>query len=212
MKKVISLLLVAVMLCAVLTGCGNKESQALVGTWKADMDVTELMTSQIGADMAEFVTLNDVVFTMVMTFTDDGEFEISLDEASVDIALQSVLQSVKDGTYAMLEAQIADMGLEMSVEEVLAASGTDLDTVFADLEAQMDLPGLAAQTIAEASGSGNFEAKDGKLHLSAGLSYQPDPASYEVYSLEGDVLTLYEYVGDDDSSFDGLYPLVFHKN
>ena len=210
MKKVISLLLVAVMLCAVLTGCGNKEAEALVGTWEAEMDVTELMASQMGSDMAEYVTLSDVVFTMVMTFDEDGVFEITLDEASVNDALQIVLQSVKDGTYAMLQDQVADMGLDMSVEDVLVASGTDLETVFADLEAQLDLPGLAAQTIAEASGTGNFEVKDGKLHMSAGLSYKPDPACYEVYSLEGDVLTLHEYVGDD-SAFDGLYPLVFHK-
>ena len=212
MKKVISLLLVVVMLCAVLTGCGNQEAKALVGTWKADLDMSELMSQQMGSDMAEYVTLNDVVFTMVLSFDDEGVFEVALDEASVNAALEKVLQSVKDGTYAMLQDQMDEMGLDMSVEEALEASGTDLDTVMAEVEAQMDLSAMAEQVISETNGTGNFEAEDGKLFMSAGLDYKPDPACYEVYTLEGDVLTLLEYVGDDSSAFNGLYPLVFHKN
>ena len=149
---------------------------------------------------------------MVLQFNSDGTFSMTLDEASIDAALNSVLQSVKDGTIAMLEAQIAEYGMEMSVEEMLAASGTDLDTLMAEMEAQMNLPGLAAQIISEAAGEGKYDAKDGKLFLSAGLDYLPDPECYEVYTLEGNVLTLVEYVGtDSDGSFDGLYPLNFNK-
>ena len=212
MKKLISLLLVAAMICCVMAGCGgSKEAQALVGTWKADVDTTELMTETMGADMAEFVTLEDVVFTMVFKFNSDGTYSVTLDEASVQVALEGVLQAVKDGTVAMLEAQIAEYGMDMSVEDMLAASGTDLDTVFAQMEEQMNLPALAAQTIAEASHEGKYDAKEGKLFLSAGLDYLPDPECYEVYTLEGNVLTLLEYVGDDDGNFDGLYPLIFNK-
>jgi len=212
MKKVISLVLVAAMLCCVLAGCGNKEADALVGTWKADVDMTELMAEKMGADMMEFVTLSDVIFTMVLQFNSDGTFSMTLDAASVEAALNNLLQSVKDGTVAMLEAQIAEMGLEMTVEEMLAASGTDLDTVLADMEAQMNIPALIEQTISEAASEGKYDAKDGKLFMSAGLEYLPDPACYEVYTLEGNVLTLMEYVGtDSNSAFDGLYPLVFNK-
>lgn len=210
MKKVVSLLLVAVMLCAVLAGCGNKEAEALVGTWNAQIDLAEVINSQMDPSMMEFVKLENVNFTMVMTFEKEGTYRVGLDEASVSTALDYVLEQVKDGTYAMLEAQMAEMGLDISVEEALELSGMDIETVFAELEAQMDLPGMAAQILSETAGEGNFEAKDGKLYLSAGLEYKPDPSSYEVYTLEGDVLTLMEYVGDD-SGFDGLYPITFHK-
>lgn len=212
MKKLISLVLVAAMLCCVLAGCGNKEADALVGTWKADVDMTELMSEKMGADMMEYVTLSDVIFTMVLQFNSDSTFSMTLDEASVETALNGMLQSIKDGTVAMLEDQIVEYGLEMTVEEMLAASGTDLDTVFADMEAQMNIPALIEQTISEAAGEGKYDAKDGKLFLSAGLEYLPDPACYEVYTLEGNVLTLMEYVGtDSDGTFDGLYPLIFNK-
>lgn len=211
MKKVISLTLVLVMLCCMLTACGSKEADALVGTWKTDMDVSDIITEAMGADVAEFVTLEDVIFTMVMRFNSDGTYNVTLDEASVDTALDNILQAVKYGTYDMLEAQVAEMGLEMSVEEVLELSGMDLETMMAELEAEMNLPALAEEAISEISSEGNFEAKDGKIFLSAGLEYKPDPACYEVYTLEGDVLTLKEYVGDDTSGFDGMYPLVFHK-
>ena len=212
MKKLISLALVAAMLCCVLAGCGNKEADALVGTWKADVDVTELMAEKMGEDMMEYVVLEKLIFTQVLQLNSDGTFSMTLDKASVETALNSMLQSVKDGTVAMLEAQIAEYGMDMTVEEMLEASGTDLETVFADLEAQMNIPMLLEQTIDEVAGEGKFDAKDGKLFLSAGLDYLPDPECYEIYTLEGNVLTLVEYVGtDSNGTFDGLYPLVFNK-
>lgn len=212
MKKLISLVLVAAMLCCVLAGCGSKEADALVGTWKADVDMTELMAESLGTEVMEFVTLDTVIFSMVLQFNSDGTYAMTLDTASVETALDGILQNVKDGTLAMLEKQIAEYGLEMTVEEMLAASGTDLDTMMADMEAQMNIPALIQQVISEASNEGKYDAKDGKLFMSAGLEYLPDPACYEVYTLEGNVLTLVEYVGtDDSSSFEGLYPLVFNK-
>lgn len=211
MKRFASLILVLAMVLCLLAGCGNKEADALVGTWKADVDMTELISSQMGADVSQYITLDSVIFTMVLQFNEDGTFSSELDKASVETALNGVLQNVKDGTIAMLEAEIAGMGLEMTVEEMLAASGMDLDTLMAEMEAQMNLAGLTDQITAEAAGNGKFDAKDGKLFMSAGLEYLPDPECYEVYTLEGNVLTLLEYVGDDESGFDGLYPLVFHK-
>lgn len=210
MKKLISLVLVAAMLCCVLAGCGNKEVEALIGTWEAEVDMTELMASEMDAEMMEFVTLEDVVFTMVLQFNSDGTYSMTLDEESVETALNNVMQSVKDGVVAMLENQIAEMGLEMTVEEMLAASGMDLDALMAELEAEIDLSSLIEETIDEASDEGKFDAKDGKLFLSAGLDYLPDPECYEVYTLEGNVLTLIENVGDE-SDIAAVYPMVFNK-
>lgn len=211
MKRSASMILMLAMVLCLFAGCGNQEADALVGTWAADVDMTQMVSEAMSAEMAEYVALNDVIFTMRMQFNDDGTFSVSLDKTSVETALEGVLQSVKDGVYAMLEAQIAQTGLEMTVEEMLAASGMDLDAIIADLETQMNLSGLAEQINTDASGNGQYDAKGGKLFLSAGLEYRPDPACYEVYTLDGEVLTLLEYVGDDAGSFDGLYPLQFHK-
>ena len=57
---------------------------------------------------------------------------------------------------------------------------------------------------------GNFEVKEGKMYLSDGLEYGVDETMYELYSVEGNTMTIDKGSTGDDSA-DFIYPMVFTK-
>lgn len=213
MKKTISLLLIAVMLCGMLAGCGSKEADALVGTWKADVDMAEALGEYVGdlGELEQYFTMDDFTVSMILVFNDDATYSMTLDRNSAEIAINGLIEDMKGAVYAMLEDQIAQMGLEMTVEEMLEASGMDLDALMEQSMAELDMESLIDQMVEEASLKGNYDAKDGKLYLSAGLEYKVDTSTYENYTLDGSTLTLTSAVGVLTDSFEGLYPVAFEK-
>ena len=209
MKKFLCVVLTLVLLVSVLAGCSSK-SDELVGTWEGQIDMTDMVNEQLGAEFAGMFTLDDMVFTMSITFNKDGTYQVNLDRESVEAAFNGMVDDMKDGLIDMLEAEIAAMGVDMSVEDMLAASGMDMDQLMEEALAEVDMDSLIDGVMAESSFSGNYKAKDGKLFLSDGLDYQPDPEIYELYSVSGNTLTLTD-PGLSDSAFVGLYPVVFQK-
>lgn len=209
MKKFLCVMLTLVLLASVLTGCSN-EAAKLVGTWEGEIDMTDLVNEELGAEFTDMFTLDDMVFTMSITFNKDGTYQMTLDRESVEAAFDGMIEDMKAGLIDMLEAEIAAMGIEMSVEEMLEASGMDLDTMLEEALAAVDMDSLIDEMVDEASSTGNYKAKNGKLFLSDGVEYQPDPEIYEMYTLSGSTLTLTD-PGIEDSSFAGLYPVVLQK-
>ena len=209
MKKALCLMLTLVLVVCALTGCSN-EAGKLVGTWEGQINMTDLLMDALGAEFGELITLGDVIFTMSITFNKDGTYKAELDRDSVETAFDGIWSDLEDSLIDMLEQEIAAMGLDISVEEMLEASGMDLDTLMEETLAEIDADSLIDDIVDEASFEGNFKAKGGKLFLSDGYEYQPDPAIYEVYTVSGNTLTFSD-PGLEDSAFVGLYPITFTK-
>lgn len=213
MKRIIAAVLALVMMLA-LVGCGQTEAEKLVGTWTADVDMSS-MTNELLASMGEgaeeYFTFEGFSVTLVMTFNEDGTYSSTIDQASAEAAVDSLMVTLEDGMVKMLEDQLAAAGLAMTVDEMLAASGMTME----DVLAAVDTSSLVTEMTEGAATEGKFEAKDGKLFLSDGLDYEVDEAVYDTYELDGNSLTLLEHVGAESDEeqlvADGMYPVTLTK-
>lgn len=208
--RVLSLVMILAMLF-VLGGCGGSDADKLVGTWTTALDLTELLNDEIAAGdetMAAYVQVKDFTLNMTVTFKEDGTYTMGIDEASMTAAMEGVLAALKDGMYDYFEDVLAEAGLNMTVDELLAESGISMDELMDEAFSEA----MKEDMFGDLSSQGNFEVKDGKLFLSDGLDYAVDETIYEVYTLKGNTLTFEESVGSDlDQVFIDMYPLIFEK-
>lgn len=213
MKKRIAMILCLVMaLSLVLCGCGS-EKDALVGTWNGTMDMAELvnagMVEGLGADaaeLAEYMEVETLEITVTMTFTDDDTYSLVVDEASVDAAMHGLVDEVSNGLIQYFEDLLAAEGLDMSVDELLAYSGMSIDTLAEEMYNSI----ATEDMFTDLNSEGNFKVSDGKLFLSDGLDYAVDEAIYEMYTIEGNTLTIDKGTATDEYE-DYIYPMVFTK-
>ena len=208
-KRIVSVVLLLAMLLA-LTACGGGDADKLVGTWKCEMDLAEQINAEMGldAETAEYLNFDSFEIVVFMEFNKDGTYSMYADMDALEESLDAAVADFSDGMAQYLEAMIyAQTGVEMTAEEILAASGMTMDDMMAEA-----FPDDMAEDIAEGmTMEGKFEAKDGKLFTSAGMDYNVDPEVYETYELDGNTLTITGYVGDDADDVFGVYPLVFKK-
>lgn len=213
MKKRIAMILCLVMaLSLVLCGCGS-EKDALVGTWTGTMDMAELvnagMVEGLGADaaeLAEYMEVETLEITVTMTFNDDDTYSLVVDEASIDAAMHGMVEDVTNGLIQYFEDMLAAEGLDMTVDELLAYSGMSIDTLAEEM-----YNSIATEDMFDGLNSeGNFKVSDGKLFLSDGLDYAVDEAIYEMYTIEGNTLTIDKGTATDEYE-DYIYPMVFTK-
>lgn len=207
MTKVISVIVVLVM-AAALVGCSNAKSEVL-GTWKADVNLAEFINQEMAAadeTVAEYLSVDSFYLTMVLDFKENNTYSISLDESNLDATMDKFKQDVRSGMERYLVDMMADMDLEMTVDEIMEASGTSME----ELLEQAFTDEMMQQIVDSAKSEGKFKVKDGKMYLSAGLDYEVDESIYGNYIIDGGKLTLVDYSGEEDE-FLGLYPLTFTK-
>ena len=101
---------------------------------------------------------------------------------------------------------LGEAAAELTIDEIMAMMGTTMDELIDQVVTQEMIDEMAASMVAE----GNFQVKDGKLHLSDSLETAIDETVYETYTLEGDVLTLVT-PSETDETTDFLYPMTFNK-
>lgn len=206
---ILSMLLVLSMVFA-LTGCGGGNAQkALVGEWEASLDMKDFVNEGMKEDeeMAEYLMIDEFVITLKFAFNEDGTYKMSSDESSIKEALEGVKNSMVDGLNRYFEDYIAESGLDMSVEDVLALSGTTLD----ELAAEAFGDNLAKEVADSITLEGNYKAEGGKLYLSDGTEHLVDKNVYYTYELSGGELKLLAFYGQDDEFGADMYPIVFKK-
>ena len=215
MKKKLSVLVCTVLVLSMLltlTGCSGGDNAKFVGKWKCEMDMAQVINDAVAAGdetAAEYLAIDEFKMVVYMEFNEDDTFKVYADEAALDAALAAMKEDLAAGMSKYMEdLMLAETGMELSIDQILEAAGMTMD----DLLGQVITEDMAAQMAAEVSSEGKFQAADGKLHTSAGLEYEVDPAVYETYTLEGDTLTLLEYVGEDETlASNNVYPMVFAK-
>lgn len=208
-KRSLALILALTLVLAfALTGCGgNKDREALVGTWAGTLELADYINQELaGSGMEDYLSLDTFPMVLQYTFNSDGTYSAGVDEGELDKAMEGMKTEMKDGLTKYAEDMIAEQGLDLSVDELFQFMGTSLDDLLEQSFAEMDM----SELVDEMASEGNFEAKEGKLFLSAGKEYKVDPEIYDTYTLEGDTLTLTESFGGDDSMND-LYPITMTR-
>lgn len=213
MKKILSLTLTALLLAALLAGCGGAgggaaEEKGITGSWAADVDMTEYLNEMLSEDeeIGQFLTLDNFTIKLLAEFKEDGTYTMAGDPESAQAAMDSLKEQLKGALTDYLQAMIDESGMDTTVEKLL----TEADMTMDDLMAEMDEAYSAEDLVGDLNTEGKYLFEDGKLALSDSLDEEADIAEYETATLEGDTLTLTG--GEDaDSEFAGLYPIVFER-
>ncbi len=205
MKKVLALALSAALLVGLLAGCGGKKSDVL-GAWELEMEMNDLINDQLAAADMDDLQIGSFAVTMDFNFKEDGTYTLQVNTDAMSDAVDGLKAEMREGLPAYVDRMLAEEGVEMTVDEFFQASGITLDEM---VDTMFDAEAIT-QSLGDAGGEGNYQAKDGKLYLSDGLDNRVDPESYYTYTLDGDVMTLQGAVGED-SEFAGMFPMTLTR-
>lgn len=208
-KRILSVILMLAILLS-FTACGSGDKEKLVGTWKCEMDLVEQINTEMGLDeeSAEYLNFDSFTIVLYMQINEDDTYSLYADTDALEQTMEAAMASFAEGMTKYLEDMVlAETGIAMSADDILAASNTTMDEMLAEAFPE----GMVEELAEGMKQEGKFKAKDGKFYTSAGLEYEVDPAVYETYTLEGTTLTLLEYVGEDAGDTMNVYPMVFNK-
>lgn len=200
----------AIVLLVVAVYVSTADERALVGEWKATVDMTDYLQEEMSQlpEFGSYMEVTDFSFVVYYTFYDDYTYKASVDEDSVNTAMENVKADLKDALYAYAEDVMRQNGLNMPAETMFALSGTSVDEIIEEAFSAESMEDIADEFFNE----GNFEADDGKLYMSDGYDYAVDPNSYETYELSDNQLVLTSGVDPEFDEEDlAAYPITFEK-
>lgn len=210
MKKYIALLLCLVLTLS-LCACGAKEN--LVGTWKTSINMAEMLnTAMAEAGMGDYVQVESFELPIIMELREDGTASLSVDAEGMAATADKLVEDMIPGLEKFLVDSVAAAGVELSLEEILAASGIASMEEFAG---QLKDEFLAAGAFDEVAAEMKYKAKDGKLYFSDDLESDVVLGEYNTYKLEGDTLTLdvgnMEIDEEDEELAKYMFPMVLTR-
>ena len=183
MKKIIALTLALVLVLS-LCACGAKEN--LVGTWKANIELAEAFNEEMAAaGMGDFINLESFALPLVMTFNEDGTGSMTVDQEAMTATIDKLAADLTAGLEAYFTEYFASMGIEMDLDEALAASGLSMDDLVDEFKAEF----AGEEAFAEFTNEFKYKAEDGKLYMSEDLDSEISD-TYNTYELKGNTLTL----------------------
>lgn len=210
MKKYIALLLCLVLTLS-LCACGPKEN--LVGTWKTSINMAEMLnTAMAEAGMGDYVQVESFELPIIMELREDGTASLSVDAEGMAATADKLVEDMIPGLEKFLVDSVAAAGVELSLEEILAASGIASMEEFA---VQLKDEFLTAGAFDEVAAEMKYKAKDGKLYFSDDLESDVVLGEYNTYKLEGDTLTLdvgnMEIDEEDEELAKYMFPMVLTR-
>lgn len=200
----------AIVLLVVAVYVSTADERALVGEWKATVDMTDYLQEEMSQlpEFGSYMEISEFTFVVYYNFNEDFTYTTSVDEDSVNTAIESVKDDLKNAIYAYAEDSIRQNGLNISPEALFALSGTSIDEIVEEAFSTESIESIADEFFNE----GNFEADDGKLYMSDGYDYAVDPNSYETYELSDNQLVLTSGVDPEFDEEDlAAYPITFEK-
>lgn len=200
----------AIVLLVVAVYVSTADERALVGEWKATVDMTDYLQEELSSipEFGTYIEVTDFSFDVTYKFNDDFTYSRTVDEDSVDQAIENLKGDMKNAIYAYAEEVIRQNGLNISPETMFALSGTSVDEIVEESYNEE----LIAEMKEDLFSEGNFEAEDGNLFTSDGVDYMPDPNTYEAYELTDNQLVLTNATGPDLDEEDlAAYPMTFEK-
>ena len=208
MKKIIALslcLILALSLCA----CGAKED--LTGKWTTNINMAQVFNDEMAAadpTMAEYMAVETFNLPLVLELKEDGTYSMTVDPTAMEATMNKLVEDMTVGLEAYFAAIFAEQGLEMDVNEALAAMGMDLDSLVAELSAEL----TSEDVFAEFSSEGKYKAEKGKLYMTESLDEVINPAIYNTYTLDGDTLTLEAGTEVLEDGMEIMFPMVLTRS
>ena len=210
MKKSIALLLSFVLVLSLaLCACGGGDKPAtLTGTWKTEINLADLFNQEMeAAGMGDFINIESFDLPLIMEFKEDGTGSMSVDQEAMAGTLDKLAEDLTAGLEAYFTEYFASMGIEMDLDEALAASGMSMDDLVDELKAEF----ASEDTFSAFTMSFNYKAEDGKLYMSEDLDSEITDV-YNTYEIKGSTLTL--DVGNeemDDEMAAYLFPMTLKR-
>lgn len=204
-KKGLAILLVLV-LAVSLCACGKSEEDKLVGTWKCEYDVTDVMNKSFNDSMgAELDIDGTMVLPMTMTMNEDRTFTLEIDSKAYVSSFQTYMDSVVNAivAYTCDSAAMSKEDLDSLTQEQSGMSAFDY---FKDLLVGDQSEEDIVKQLEEASSTGTYSVKDGKIVLADEAGETEEYA----YTLEDSTLTL-NFDGAEIAEGITLDTLIFKK-
>lgn len=188
MKKRIALLLSFVLVLSLaLCACGEKKEPTVVGTWRADINLAEAFNEEMAASgMGDYINIESFNLPLVMEFKEDGTGSMSVDQAAMTETVDKLAADLTTGLEAYFTEYFSSMGLEVDLDEALAASGMSMDDLVNEMKAEF----AGEEAFAEFTNEFKYKAEDGKLYMSDDLDSEVPTDEYNTYTLDGDTMTL----------------------
>ena len=195
MKRFRCMLSAALVLVLVfcLSGCGSTQSTALTGEWKGTVDISAHLTQIPGLQKPP----EDITFDLIFVFGDDGSFEAIIDQYSVKLMVDKLLDIVA----AALSDTAQQKGMTEQELRAVLESAVDTDEIVASVQSSLQ--------------NGYYLYTDGVIYLSS----QPDPTAetaqeHLIVSVSGDTMTVAQIVTDSfqhEQMLTGVLPLTLYK-
>lgn len=188
-RKIAGLLCLVLVLSMVFAGCGADPKAELVGKWEGELDATdgikELFLASAG-DMAEYIEVERFALKLTMEFREDDTCTMSIDPDALQEAFSTMVNSMGTGMTAYFEQLIEENGLDMTVDEVLEASGLGtmdemLDTLLESAMAEIKPEDLVQD--------GKYIIKNGTLFISDDMNAEYKAEDASAYTIENGKLT-----------------------
>ena len=187
MKKRIALLLRFVLVLSLaLCACVVGKKDTIVGTWKADLNLADAFNEEMAAaGMGDFINIESFNLPLVMTFNEDGTGSMTVDQEAMTATIDKLAADLTAGLESYFSEYFASMGIEMDLDEALAASGLSMDDLVDEFKAEF----AGEEAFAEFTNEFKYKAEEGKLYMSEDLDSEISD-TYNTYELKGNTLTL----------------------
>lgn len=186
MKKLLCVML-AVMMVLTLTACAKPLSEEIVGTWSTSV---ELDFAEAGLEGFDKV----LVIPVLITFTDDGEVTIEVEEDGAKDAVEQLEADMEVYLMDIMLQTFIDQGYtrEEAIYNLEVYAGIDLEAYIASEVANLDMYNSIVNNI---NSEGEYEVDDEELIL------EIDGDELEV-ELEDGVLTITE--AEDEEQWEDM--------
>lgn len=203
MKHLKAILCLVLALCLVFSLGGCAKKSAVLGQWKATVEmadqIKQIIQSEDEESFLEGFELDSFAMELNAEFKEDGTYSIASDPASVENAMQSLKGALKEPIRKYYES----LGWDVD------AYGIDLDQVVDQIfeEASDD------QFMEEMSFSGKYRLDGDKLYLSDSVDTAPDESSYAVLEIKDGTMSITDITGmdEEDEELRQVLPLVFTR-
>lgn len=207
-SKLVALLLVFAMVLS-MTACGNA-AKNLYGTWSMEYDLTEALAQELGDEFADFDA--PFAFTIYMDFNEDGTCKMYMDQDEFSADMTAWIDELVVYTVDMLYATFEEQGIDKATADSVLGEQFGMaveEYMKTEIEESMDLESM----VDDFEKTGVYEVKGNKLYIAED---QIDKNSYDIFSVEGDVLTIDVAEGAEDSDvfsdIEGIdYPFTFTR-
>lgn len=190
-RRILPVLLTFLILLS-LSGCST-QTTVLTGEWKGTVDISAQLTQIPGLQKPP----EDITFDLVFVFSDDGTFEAIIDQYSVKLMVDKLLDIVAENLSETAQQKgVSDHELRTILE-----SAVDTDEI--------------VDSVQDSLQNGFYLYAEGVIYLSSDPDPTPETAQeHLLVTVSGDTLTVEQIVSDrhlQDQILADVLPITMHK-